>query len=102
MISAGGLLRCRIKRPFRMTPMRDENSAFEMLKIARATSVRVEGLALREALKNAGYKAARRVIGPTELLDVLHKRPELATDWASCPMDERPKVSGEQFLISSA
>jgi hypothetical protein len=79
--------------------MIDEQAVLEVLKVAHATSVRGEGLALHDALRRAQYRTLRHVVGPHELFTVLQRYPDLASDWASFSEDKR--TSGGWYISGS-
>jgi hypothetical protein len=53
----------------------------DILGIAHDTSSQGAGLSLRDALQRAGYAAARRDFGASDLVPLLRANPELVQQW---------------------
>jgi len=71
----------------------------EILRIGHETSMRGEGLSLREALTRTHYEDWRSVFGADDLRPVLEARRELCEEWFVYSEDKR--TSGGWYLLRS-
>lgn len=60
-----------------------------ILRIGHDTSMRGEGLSLRDALARAEYTACRRHFGPEELRSIIAAHPSLVEEWLAYSEDKR-------------
>lgn len=60
-----------------------------ILRIGHDTSIRGEGVSLRQALSRADYLEVRRQFGPQDFLPLLQARRELIEQWIMYSQDKR-------------
>ncbi|MEO1037482.1 MAG: hypothetical protein AAFX44_18130 [Pseudomonadota bacterium] len=71
-----------------------------ILSIARETSMRGEGISLREALRRTHYLACRADFAPGDLIPLLEANPQFIEDWLMYSCDKR--CSGGWYLTEDA
>ena len=71
-----------------------------ILDVAHATSLRGEGISLKNAIARSGYCDVRPTIGPGDLLDVLLHEPDLVHQWILYSEDKR--TSGGWYVLRTA
>jgi hypothetical protein len=69
----------------------DEQQLFGILRIARDTSFRGEGISMKEALKRSSFDELRNAFGPQDLVPMLSVNPELMQDWLRFCQDKRTR-----------
>ena len=81
------------------------HSLEQILRIARLTSSRGEGLSLLDAIDRAGYASLRSGFRPADLVPVLRAQPSLVQDWLLFSADKRTSggwyVTEEPHVVGS-
>ena len=67
----------------------DKDQLLRILCIGHDTSMRGEGLSLRDALARSGYDRLRQGFGPADLVPLLQGNPDLITQWLLYCEDKR-------------
>lgn len=67
----------------------DNPRLMAILSIGHDTSIRGEGLSLRDALARTEYSALRAELGPAELVPLLRANPEFISQWLMYCEDKR-------------
>jgi len=74
-----------------------EAQLFEVLKIGHETSMRGEGISLRDALARTRYKELRVDFGPRDLVFIINAHPSLSEEWILYSQDKRTR--GGWYLL---
>lgn len=77
-----------------------ESQLLDVLKIGHETSMRGEGISLREALKRTDYKKLRKTFGPNDLVEIVKAHPEISKQWIAYSEDKR--TSGGWYLLDKS
>jgi hypothetical protein len=72
----------------------DNPRLMAILGIGHDTSIRGEGLSLRDALARTEYSALRAEFGPADLVPLLRANPEFISQWLMYCEDKRTAGSG--------
>lgn len=74
-----------------------EKELLKILQIGRETSMRGEGISLREALARTRYRELRPSFVSADLVSLVQAHPEVIEDWLSYSEDKR--TSGGWYLL---
>lgn len=74
-----------------------EAQLLDVLRIGHETSMRGEGISLREALMRRSYNEFRKTFGPVDLIEVVKTHPEITAQWIAYSEDKR--TSGGWYLL---
>jgi len=71
------------------TPPELSHQLFKILKVGLDTSMRGEGISLRDALKRVNYFALQDRFNASDLLPLIHQNPSLIEEWVMYSDDKR-------------
>ena len=81
--------------------MKDRDAQLiNVLKLGHETSMRGEGISLREALKRTDYREFRKTFGPNDLVAIVKTHPEISNEWIAYSQGKR--TSGGWYLLDKS